>query len=162
MNSRVRFPAQTWGIFLEGEDSHGDHDLGSLVKFRSRPLLVLHMHVSPSASSRKRNCTSWASQPQKTVTLRPQTGGETTTSIRDVVALGKIYFAEEWEVCYINCQCVSFSSLQLVSVTKDHKHNISRINPLPVQFKSLLPGEEGCVFFSGHLNTRTCHYVLLR
>jgi hypothetical protein len=34
-------------------------------------------------------------------------------------------------------------------------------NPLPVQFKSLLPGQEGCVFFSGHLNTRTCHYVLL-
>jgi hypothetical protein len=33
---------------------------------------------------------------------------------------------------------------------------------LPVQFKSLLPGQEGCVFFSGHLNTHTCHYVLLR
>ena len=25
------------------------------------------------------------------------------------------------------------------------------VNPLPVQFKSLLPGQEGCVFFSGHL-----------
>jgi hypothetical protein len=37
-----------------------------------------------------------------------------------------------------------------------------QLNPLPVQFKSLLPGQEGCVFFSGHLNTRTCHYVLLR
>jgi hypothetical protein len=37
-----------------------------------------------------------------------------------------------------------------------------QFNPLPVQFKSLLPGQEGCVFFSGHLNTRTCHYVLLR
>jgi hypothetical protein len=36
------------------------------------------------------------------------------------------------------------------------------INPLPVQFKSLLPGQEGCIFFSGHLNPRTCHYVLLR
>jgi hypothetical protein len=35
-------------------------------------------------------------------------------------------------------------------------------NPLPVQFKSLLPGQEGCVFFIGHLNTRTCHYVVLR
>jgi hypothetical protein len=33
------------------------------------------------------------------------------------------------------------------------------VNPLPVQFKSLLPGQEGCVFFSGHLNTPTCHYV---
>jgi hypothetical protein len=39
---------------------------------------------------------------------------------------------------------------------------IGTINPLPVQFKSLLPGQEGCVFSSGHLNTRTCHYVLLR
>jgi hypothetical protein len=26
------------------------------------------------------------------------------------------------------------------------------INPLPLQFKSLLPGQEDCVFFSGHLN----------
>jgi hypothetical protein len=36
------------------------------------------------------------------------------------------------------------------------------INPLPLLFKSLLPGQEDCVFFSGHLNTRTCLYVLLR
>ena len=28
-------------------------------------------------------------------------------------------------------------------------------NPLPVQFKSLLHGQKGCVFFSGHLNLRT-------
>jgi hypothetical protein len=27
-------------------------------------------------------------------------------------------------------------------------HKYKRINPLPVQFKSLLPGQEGCVFFS--------------
>jgi hypothetical protein len=26
------------------------------------------------------------------------------------------------------------------------------INPLPLLFKSLLPGQEDCVFFSGHLN----------
>jgi hypothetical protein len=26
------------------------------------------------------------------------------------------------------------------------------INPLPLLFKSLLPGQKGCVFFSGHLN----------
>jgi hypothetical protein len=36
------------------------------------------------------------------------------------------------------------------------------VNPLPVQFKSLLPGQDGCVFFRGQLNTRTCHYVLRR
>jgi hypothetical protein len=29
---------------------------------------------------------------------------------------------------------------------------IQFINPLPLLFKSLLPGQEGCVFFSGHLN----------
>jgi hypothetical protein len=27
-----------------------------------------------------------------------------------------------------------------------------RFNPLPLLFKSLLPGQEDCVFFSGHLN----------
>jgi hypothetical protein len=32
-------------------------------------------------------------------------------------------------------------------------------NLLPVQFKSLLHGQEGCVFFSGHLNLCTCQYV---
>jgi hypothetical protein len=42
-------------------------------------------------------------------------------------------------------------------------HNTSYdFNPLPVQFKSLLPGQEGRVFFSGHLNIRKYHYVLLR
>jgi hypothetical protein len=35
-------------------------------------------------------------------------------------------------------------------------------NPLPVQFKSLLHGQEGCIFFSGHLNLRTCQYVWVR
>ena len=29
------------------------------------------------------------------------------------------------------------------------------ISPLPVQFKALLHGQKGCVFFSGHLNLRT-------
>jgi hypothetical protein len=39
MRSRVRFPALPWGFFLEGEDSHGDHGLGSLVelKFKAPP-----------------------------------------------------------------------------------------------------------------------------
>jgi hypothetical protein len=36
------------------------------------------------------------------------------------------------------------------------------INPLPVQFKSLLPGQEGCVFFSGYLNVLKYHYALVR
>ena len=29
------------------------------------------------------------------------------------------------------------------------------VNPLPVQFKALLHGQKGCLFFSGHLNLRT-------
>jgi hypothetical protein len=32
MRSRVRFPVLPWGFFLEGEDSHGDHGLVSLVE----------------------------------------------------------------------------------------------------------------------------------
>ena len=30
-------------------------------------------------------------------------------------------------------------------------HN-EELNPLPVQFKAVLRGQKGCVFFSGHLN----------
>jgi hypothetical protein len=46
--------------------------------------MVLHIHTSPSTSSGQRNCASWASQPQKSVTLQPQPGGESTKSIRDM------------------------------------------------------------------------------
>jgi hypothetical protein len=35
------------------------------------------------------------------------------------------------------------------------------VNPLPVQFKTLMPGQEGCVFFGGHLNVRKYHYILV-
>jgi hypothetical protein len=49
-----------------------------------RPLLVLHIHISPSTSPGQRNCAWWVSQRQKSVTLRPQPGGETTKSIRDM------------------------------------------------------------------------------
>jgi hypothetical protein len=38
----------------------------------------------------------------------------------------------------------------------------TQLNPLPVQFKSLLPGQEGCIFFSGYLNVRKYHYALVR
>jgi hypothetical protein len=34
MRSQVRFPVLPWGFFFEGEDSHGDHGLGSLVELR--------------------------------------------------------------------------------------------------------------------------------
>jgi hypothetical protein len=35
------------------------------------------------------------------------------------------------------------------------------INPSPVQLKSVLHGQQGCVFSSGHLNLRTCQCVLV-
>jgi hypothetical protein len=69
VGSRVRFPAVPWGFYLEGEDPHGDHGLGSSVELRLRPLLVLHIHISPSTSSGQRNCVSWVCQPQRSVTL---------------------------------------------------------------------------------------------
>jgi hypothetical protein len=84
MRSRVRFPTLPWGFFLEGEYSHGDHSLSSSVELKLRPLLVLYIHVSPPTSSEQHNCASWASQPQKSVTLRPQPGRETTKSVRDM------------------------------------------------------------------------------
>jgi hypothetical protein len=45
MRSRIQFPALPWGFFLEGEDSQGDHGLGSSVVLRLWPLLVLHIYV---------------------------------------------------------------------------------------------------------------------
>jgi hypothetical protein len=77
-------PVLPWVFFLEGEDPHGDHGLDSLVELRLWPLLVLHIHVPPSTSSGQHNCASWAFQPQKSVTPRPQPGGETLKSIRDM------------------------------------------------------------------------------
>jgi hypothetical protein len=69
---------------LEGDDSYGDYGLGCLLELRLRPLLVFHIHISPSTSSGQRNCASWTSQPQKSVTLLSQLGGEATESIRDM------------------------------------------------------------------------------
>jgi hypothetical protein len=83
MRSRVRFPVLPWGFFLEGEDLLGDHGLGSLVEF-IYILYIYNLYISPSTSSGQRNCATWASQPQKSVTLRPQPGGEITKSITDM------------------------------------------------------------------------------
>jgi hypothetical protein len=52
--------------------------------FGTLALPVLHIHISQSPSSGQRNRASWTSQPQKSVTLRPQQGGEITQSIRDM------------------------------------------------------------------------------
>jgi len=47
-------------------------------------------YISPLTPSGQRNCASWASQPQKSVTLPPQPGwGDHETSYELVVALEK-------------------------------------------------------------------------
>jgi hypothetical protein len=54
-----------------GSDSrfcHGEFSLKGNLDLR--PLLVLHIHILPSTPSGQRNCASWASQTQKSVTLR--------------------------------------------------------------------------------------------
>jgi hypothetical protein len=40
-------------------------------------------------------------------------------------------------------------------------HQYLWFNPLPVQFKSLLHGQERCIFFSGNLIARKYQYVLV-
>jgi len=70
------------GNFPEGEDFRGDHGLGRLVDLGLRALLALHPSISPLTSSGQRNCASWASQPQKSVTLQPCPGGRITKSTR--------------------------------------------------------------------------------
>jgi hypothetical protein len=54
MRSRVRFPVVPWGFFLEGEDFHGDHGLGSLVElmFKAPPgasysYITIHLIGTP-------------------------------------------------------------------------------------------------------------------
>jgi hypothetical protein len=84
MRSWVQILVVPWGFFLEGEDLHGDHGLGSLVKLRFNTPPGTYNHTSPSTSLGQRNCALWASQPQKSITFRPQPGGETTKSIRDM------------------------------------------------------------------------------
>jgi hypothetical protein len=84
MRSRVRFRVLPWGFFLQREDSHGDHGLGSLVELTFKAPPGTPYSYIAITSSGQRNCTSWASQPQKSVTLQPQPGGETTKSIRDM------------------------------------------------------------------------------
>ena len=76
-------PGSTVGIFLEGEDSHGDHGLGRLVVFWFKaPPGTTSSSITTHTSSGQRNCASWASQPQKSVTLLPCPGGRTTKSTK--------------------------------------------------------------------------------
>jgi len=51
--------------------------------------MTLHLPLSPLTSSGQRNCASWASQPQKSVTLRPCPGRRTTKSTRTCGGIGQ-------------------------------------------------------------------------
>ena len=76
-------PGSAVGIFLEGEDSRGDHGLGRLVEFRFKaPPGTTSFSITTHTPSGQRNCASWASQPQKSVTLLPCPGGRTTKSTK--------------------------------------------------------------------------------
>jgi hypothetical protein len=85
----------SWGLGFDSRFYHGDFPLKSKIPMVTTvwvfqynlclsPLPSLHIHISPSTSSGQRNCAWWASQPQKSVTLRPQPGGEYAKSIRDM------------------------------------------------------------------------------
>ena len=73
------------GIFREGEDSRGDHGLGRLVEFKFKaPPGTISPSITTHTPSGQRNCASWASQTQKSVTLLPCSGGRTTKSTKDM------------------------------------------------------------------------------
>ena len=77
----VSIPGSTVGIFLQGENSRYDHRLDRLLEFRFKaPPGTTSSFFTTHTPSAKRNCTSWASQPQKSVTFLPCPGGRTTNS----------------------------------------------------------------------------------
>ena len=78
-------PGTTVGIFLEWEDSRGDHGLGRLVEFRFKapPGTSSSSHTTHTPSG-QRNCALCASQSQKSVTLLPCPGERTTKSTKDM------------------------------------------------------------------------------
>ena len=76
-------PGSTVGIFFEGEDSRGDHGVGRLVDFSLKaPPGTTSSSITTHTPSGQRNCASWASQPQKSVTLLSCPGGRTTKSTK--------------------------------------------------------------------------------
>jgi hypothetical protein len=97
--------------------------LGSLVNIGLRPLLLLHIHISPSTSSGQRNSASWAFQPQKSVTLQPQTGRESTKSIRDMWWLRKDKKTPDLFV--LSCYVLSTSAQCALFLPPPTLHNVS-------------------------------------
>ena len=106
------------GIFLEGEDSRGDYGLGRLVDFRFKaPPGTTSSSITTHTSSGQRNCASWASQPQKSVTLLPCPGGRTTKSTKrtcgGIGGGGIVYFS----MCVIGEPEVDLIQVETISST---------------------------------------------
>ena len=90
MRSRVRFPALPWEFSLKGKIPRGDHGLGRLVEFRFKaPPGTTSSSITTHTPSGQRNCASWASKPQKSVTLLPCPGGRTTKPTKDMCWHGR-------------------------------------------------------------------------
>ena len=76
-------PGSTVGIFLEGEDPFRDHGLGRLVQFRFKaPPGTTSSSITSHTPSGQRSRASWASRPQKSVTLLPCPWGRPTNSTK--------------------------------------------------------------------------------
>jgi len=89
MRSRVRFPFLPWEFSLKGWILAVTMVWVGWQNLGLRALLALHLPISPLTSSGQRNCTSWASQPQKSVTLLPCPGERTTKSTRTCGGIGQ-------------------------------------------------------------------------
>ena len=63
-----------------------------------------------------------------------------------------------WHIYLYNPSCGVYCTKACCNCMYDTSHSATEatcFNPLPVQFKTILHGQKGCVFFSGHLNLRT-------
>ena len=104
------------GIFLEGEDSHGDHGLGILVEFRFKaPPGTSSSSITTHTPSGQRNCASCSFQTRKSVTLQPCPRGRTTKSStctwwhwRNIYIYIYIY---ETYIMYHNIKCSNVASV---------------------------------------------------
>jgi hypothetical protein len=90
MRCRVQFPFLPWGFFLEGKDSHGDHGLGGLVELRLKPLLILHIQISPSTSS-ERHKLHLMGIPTSEVSYTSATTGRENHEVHKEHVVGRIY-----------------------------------------------------------------------
>ena len=76
-------PGRTQSLYRLSYPAH--NGLGRLVEFRFKaPPDTTSHSITTHTSSGQRNCASWESQPQKSVTLLPCPAGRTTKSTKDM------------------------------------------------------------------------------